>query len=123
MENQEKKDKLNSLFTQLYSSGKVHTKKQFAELLGMSYSNIVMAMNGDERYLTDKLIKRVEQILEKPNIEVHASGNSNTVIRSSTISTNDDVQLAVLKNQNEMLRAQLDDKDRQIEFLKSLINK
>ena len=123
MENQEKKDKLNSLFTQLYSSGKVHTKKQFAELLGMSYSNIVMAMNGDERYLTDKLIKRVEQILEKPNIEVHASGNSNTVIVSGKISTNDDVQLAVLKSENEMLRAQLDDKARQIEFLKSLINK
>ena len=123
MENQEKKDKLNSLFTQLYSSGKVHTKKQFAELLGMSYSNIVMAMNGDERYLTDKLIKRVEQILEKPNIEVHASGNSNVVIGSGKISTNDDVKLAVLKSENEMLRAQLDDKDRQIEFLKSLINK
>ena len=123
MENQEKKDKLNSLFTKLYSSGKVHTKKQFAELLGMSYSNIVMAMNGDERYLTDKLIKRVEQILEKPNIEVHASGNSNIVIGSGKISTNDDVQLAVLKSENEMLRAQLDDRDRQIEFLKSLINK
>ena len=123
MEIQEKKDKLNSLFTQLYSSGKVHTKKQFAELLGMSYSNIVMAMNGDERYLTDKLIRRVEQILEKPNIEVHASGNSNTVIGSGKISTNDDVQLAVLKSENEMLRAQLDDRDRQIEFLKSLINK
>lgn len=89
----------------------------------MSYSNIVMAMNGDERYLTDKLIRRVEQILEKPNIEVHASGNSNTVIGSGKISTNDDVQLAVLKSENEMLRAQLDDRDRQIEFLKSLINK
>lgn len=123
MENQEKKDKLNSLFTNLYSSGKVHTKKQFAELLGMSYSNIVMAMNGDERYLTDKLIKRVEQILDRPNIEAHASGNANVVIGDGQISTRGDVQLAVLKSENEMLRAQLEDRDKQIEFLKSLINK
>lgn len=123
MENQEKKDKLNSLFTQLYSSGKVHTKKQFAELLGMSYSNIVMAMSGDERYLTDNLIKRVEQFLDKPYIEAHASGHSNVVVGDGQISTSDDVQLAVLKSENEMLRAQLDDKDKQIEFLKSLINK
>lgn len=123
MEISEKKDKLNSLFTQLYSSGKVHTKKQFAEYMGMSYSNIVMAMNGDERYLTDKLIKRVEQILERPSIEAHASGNSNVVIGDGNISTSGDVQLAVLKNENEMLRAQLEDRDKQIEFLKSLINK
>lgn len=123
MEISEKKDKLNSLFTQLYSSGKVHTKKQFAEYMGMSYSNIVMAMNGDERYLTDKLIKRVEQILERPSIEAHASGNSNVVIGDGNISASGDVQLAVLKSENEMLRAQLEDRDKQIEFLKSLINK
>ena len=89
----------------------------------MSYSNIVMAMNGDERYLTDKLIKRVEQILERPSIEAHASGNSNVVIGDGNISTSGDVQLAVLKSENEMLRAQLEDRDKQIEFLKSLINK
>lgn len=57
------------------------------------------------------------------SIEAHASGNSNVFIGSGKISTNDDVKLAVLKSENEMLRAQLDDKDRQIEFLKSLINK
>lgn len=57
------------------------------------------------------------------SIKAHASGNSNVVIGSGKISTNDDVQLAVLKSENEMLRAQLDDRDRQIEFLKSLINK
>lgn len=57
------------------------------------------------------------------SIEAHASGNSNVVIGRGKISTNDDVKLAVLKSENEMLRAQLDDRDRQIEFLKSLINK
>lgn len=63
------------------------------------------------------------EMISMNGIETHASGNANVVIGSGKISNNDDVQLAVLKSENEMLRAQLDDKDKQIEFLKSLINK
>lgn len=63
------------------------------------------------------------QMLNVKYIEAHASNHSNVQIAKNIGSGNDNVQLAVLKSENEMLRAQLEDRDKQIEFLKSLINK
>ena len=65
-----KLDKLNKVYDYLRSSGKVHTKKEFAEHIEFDRTNLSSAFNGDERYLTDGLFKKIcEKFPEIFNIE------------------------------------------------------
>lgn len=103
------------------SQGLIHQAKSGKSDIG--YKSIEKILKTYQDINREWLLYGQGEMLLIGSIEAHASGNSNVVIGSGKISTNDDVKLAVLKSENEMLRAQLDDKDRQIEFLKSLINK
>ena len=103
------------------SQGLIHQAKSGKSDIG--YKSIEKILKTYQDINREWLLYGQGEMLYMSGIEAHATGNSNVVIGSGQISTNDDVQLAVLKSENEMLRAQLDDKDKQIEFLKSLINK
>ena len=66
----EKNDKLRILkdaYTHCLLTGKVHTQKDFAELLGISRTTLSSAMNGNEQYLTDKFVARVIDAVSSPN--------------------------------------------------------
>lgn len=103
------------------SQGLIHQAKSGKSDIG--YKSIEKILKTYQDINREWLLYGQGEMLSIGSIEAHASGNSNVIIGSGKISTNDDVKLAVLKSENEMLRAQLDDRDRQIEFLKSLINK
>lgn len=103
------------------SQGLIHQAKSGKSDIG--YKSIEKILKTYQDINREWLLYGQGEMLLIGSIEAHASGNSNVVIGSGKISTNDDVKLAVLESENEMLRAQLDDRDRQIEFLKSLINK
>lgn len=60
MEKEEKLQYLNACFAQALSTGKVKSKKEFASLYGINPSSLSAAMNGDEKYLTDNLIARLQ---------------------------------------------------------------
>lgn len=56
----DRKEQLGIIYDYLRSKGIVHTKKEFAQKLGMNYSNISNAFGGSEKSLTDSLfISRV----------------------------------------------------------------
>lgn len=59
-----KTDFINTAFEQLRVRRVIRTKKEFADALGVNYSGLIQAMNGDPRYLTDSLIKKVEKMCE-----------------------------------------------------------
>ena len=65
MENTEKINLLNKAFRTLQSQGKVRTQGDFSRLLGISQNSISAAKNGDERYLTDNLVERIQAIMEQ----------------------------------------------------------
>lgn len=59
----EKLDKIgiiNASYADAVRTGKVKSKKEFAQLIGINPSSLSAAMNGDEKYLTDSLITRVQ---------------------------------------------------------------
>lgn len=59
----EKLDKIgiiNASYADAVRTGKVKSKKEFAQLIGINPSSLSAAMNGDEKYLTDSLIARVQ---------------------------------------------------------------
>ena len=81
-----KKDYINRIYNEARSRGLCHRQVEFAELLGMNQSTISKALQGDEKYLTDNLVKRIKtwekQVLgttspvmqqEKPDIVIPAA--------------------------------------------------
>ena len=65
METSEKAAFAERAFRQLQADKKVKTQGDFARLLGVSQNTISAAKNGDERYLTDSLIARINILLWK----------------------------------------------------------
>lgn len=55
-----KKEYLERIFYNARRHGFCKTQKEFAELLGMNPSTISNAMKGEERYLTDSIVRRVK---------------------------------------------------------------
>lgn len=65
MEKEEKLQILNAYYADSVRNGKVRNKKEFAYLYGINPSSLSAAMNGDEKYLTDSLIARLQ--LDNPS--------------------------------------------------------
>ena len=61
MEN--KQEILNNVYEALLAKGRITGKKGFAALLGVNYSNLVAAMNGNPKSLTDSLVAKALQLL------------------------------------------------------------
>jgi SOS-response transcriptional repressor LexA len=53
--------KLNEAYEHLRSLGKIHTKTTFADEIKFNPKNISSAFNGNERYLTDGLFKKIHE--------------------------------------------------------------
>ena len=49
-------NRLNKAYEYLRSEGVVHTKKELAAKIGVSYANVSSAMKGDPRYLTNNFL-------------------------------------------------------------------
>ena len=56
-----KQETIIRVFNEARDRGLVHNQKEFAEALRLNPSTVSSAINGLDRALTDRLIKRVEQ--------------------------------------------------------------
>lgn len=54
-----RKNRLAEVYEYLRGKGIAHTKTELADALGVRRPGIYSAMNGDERYLTDSLFKKI----------------------------------------------------------------
>lgn len=63
MENREKQAFIEYAFSQLRMRGVVKTYQDFAKLLGVSKNSISAAKNGQESYLTDSLMSKIESAI------------------------------------------------------------
>ena len=55
---------LENSFDECVKSGKCKNKKQYSSLIGVHYTTLISAFNGDEKYLTDALISKVANFME-----------------------------------------------------------
>lgn len=65
----EKKDYLNLIFQRAVGSGLCRTLKEFADLLGVNKSGLSSAMNGNEKNLTDSLVRKVRAFALEKGLE------------------------------------------------------
>lgn len=75
----EKREKINDIFGQLVDSGLCRNKKEFAALLGVNYSGLTRAMNGDKQYLTDSLVAKATAILAGNGVDILATPIPSTI--------------------------------------------
>lgn len=121
MENSEKK--LKEVYELIRKKGvDIHTKKDFANVIGISYQNLSAAFSGAEKYLTKNLFKKIcikydflnidyfiddkGEMLKQPNIiqqgeqNINISGNSATnvgnrnYVRGQEVSNSEEQQTA-----------------------------
>ena len=60
----EKHDIIKEVFETLRFKGVIKSQKEFAKLIGTSENSLSRAMKGDEAYLTDKLMSKVEAAMK-----------------------------------------------------------
>ena len=74
----ERQKRLNEVYEHLHNHFGVHTKGDFAEAVQYARAYISSAMNGNEKYLTDKLFTNIcEAYPGKFNLEYLLTGNGN----------------------------------------------
>lgn len=66
-------EELNSLFRMSVAAGLCTTKTEFAELVGCGRSNMSVAFNGNEKYLTESLVNRARLALMDKGVTVSAA--------------------------------------------------
>lgn len=69
MEPQEKQDYLRRIFQAALGAGLCRTLKEWAGLLEIDKSGISSALNGNEKYLTDSLVRKVRRWAEQNGLE------------------------------------------------------
>ena len=61
----DKQERLIFVFEKSRAAGLVKTQKDFAAILGINRAGLSAAMNGNETYLTDNLLKKVNKFYEE----------------------------------------------------------
>lgn len=84
----EKRQHLNDAFVILRQQGKIKTWSDFAELLDTNRSVLSAAKNGQEKYLTDSLMTKIDAVLTMPNVSINHSPYSNVATGNGQINVN-----------------------------------
>ena len=131
-----KKDRLNEVYEHLRKHFGVHTKKDFADALGIKQPGLYSAMNGNDAYLTDNLFKRIcAEYQGVFNLDYLLTGNGQLLtiqeeVKSEQIEKESNPQqpssyidklIASLEKQVKDKDDQLADKDRIIKLLEQKI--
>lgn len=70
MEKAEKLQILNECYAEAVRAGRAKTRKEFANLYGINPSSLSAAFNGDDKYLTDNLIGRLQKDMPPTQAEI-----------------------------------------------------
>ena len=77
---EEKTDYLKRVYNMAALRGLCNTKKEFAQLLGVSDKALSSAMNGSETYLTKSLLKKVELFVSANGLEAEPEDGDTSVL-------------------------------------------
>lgn len=53
------KDRLNTIYNELYYRNVVKDKREFAKILKKPYSNVIQALKGNKRFLTEPFVREI----------------------------------------------------------------
>ena len=122
----DREKRLNEVYEYLHNNFNVHTKGDFADSIKYARAYVSSALNGNERYLTDKLFRNIcEAYPGVFNLEYLLTGEGEMLISRKT----DDVEpvessvsFDPMKELVNELRERIADKDKQIAMLNQYID-
>lgn len=134
----DKRERIKEIFRHLKSIGRVHTQSDFAKAIGSTPATVSNMLSGEERYLTDNLFRKIgyyfgdvfnrdwlengvgEMLCGKGAVDI----SSSTVIGNNVHGTGD-INISNVEQMEalELLRAQLAEKEREIERLHGIIDR
>lgn len=139
-----KKEVIKKMYRHLFIKGYVNNQKDLAKKIGSSETTISLALKGDEKYLTNKLLYRINDSFNSPfNREWVATGEGEMLIQksksdnfvtinndSATISGNHVIGGSInngdtlaYKQEIEMLKTQIEMLNKDKENLQRIIDK
>lgn len=74
----DKKERLNLIYEQVRAAKIAKSQREFAALLDINESGLSAALNGSEKYLTDKLLRKAEIFYAE-----HFTGDGNLIARGT----------------------------------------
>lgn len=105
----EQDNRLVEIFGELQRSGRVRTRKEFAEQLGVSYNGLISAMNGDPKAYTSSLVSKAERLLrggaEQDPAPAQPSAPADVVVPGATVQMFRDLA-ATSRSQQDTIAAQ-----------------
>lgn len=82
-----REDRLCKVFDYLVFRGKVKTRQEFAEAVGINKTNLSSAMNGNEKYLSDSLFIKVNSVYDNINLQWLLTGDGEMLNPQAAIMT------------------------------------
>jgi hypothetical protein len=70
----ERKERLNEVYEHLHNKCGVHTKAEFADKIQYARAYVSSALNGNEKYLTDKLFRSICEKFPQFNLDYLLTG-------------------------------------------------
>jgi len=95
------KDYINRIFYLAASAGIVRQKQEFAEALEIDRSGLSAAMNGNEKYLTNSLVKKVHRFAVANGLE---EGEPQTTTRAKV--AEEDWKQQLIESQQRTIESQ-----------------
>ena len=90
----ERQKRLNEVYEHLHNHFGVHTKGEFADIIKYARAYISSAMNGNERYLTDKLFTNIcEAYPDVFNLDYLLTGNGTLLTADEEIKSSEIKQM------------------------------
>ena len=118
----ERQKRLIEVYEHLRRFYGIHTKTGFAESLHYGRTSMSAAMNGDEKYLTDKLFANICDVYPGVfNLEYLLTGVGGLLADRETVTTEESVKNENLMDQTKMFDALLRSKDETIEELRGRV--
>lgn len=118
----ERQKRLMEVYEHLRRFYGIHTKTGFAESLHYGRTSMSAAMNGDEKYLTDKLFANICDVYPGVfNLEYLLTGVGGLLADRETVKTEEIVKNENLMDQAKMFDALLRSKDETIEELRGRV--
>ena len=118
----DKKQRLNEVFEYLRAFRGIHTQSDFAIAIRVTRPALSAAMNGNEAYLTKNLFQKICAAFPGVfNLDYLLTGEGELLASSEQQPTNQEQDLQ--RELIESLKARIDDKDREIAYLRSVIDR
>ena len=83
----DRKERMNKVFDYLRNQGLIHTRKDLAEAIGSTTSNISKMLKGDPKVLTDNMCRRIRKNFKEISADWLISGEGEMIIATNNNKT------------------------------------